>query len=199
MSKEIIAVDVDDVLVPHFEDLIAWYNREYGTSLQLSDNHSNDNAVWGTKTEREAIMRVERFYETDEFLNGQPALEAQEILKELNKRYDLIIITARDSKIEAATRNWIDAHFYQLFRIVHFTAQYSLDSPRLRKADICLESGAKYLIDDTPHHVLPAAKEGVNGVIFGDYPWNQTNELPENVVRCKDWPAVLEYFGGRDG
>lgn len=195
-KKPVIAVDIDDVLMPHFEDLAHWYNTEYGTRLTLADNYSDDNAVWGTDTEEEAIRRVQRFYGTKEFLQSKPAEEAEAVLRHLSERYELVIVTARDTILEEATHEWLQRHFRELFRKVHFTAHYALDGTRKSKADLCKEINASYLIDDTPHHALPAAKAGVKVLLFGDYPWNQIAELPAGVVRCKDWQAVQEYFDG---
>lgn len=196
MPKQIIAVDIDDVLVPHFQDLIAWYNREYGTKLRLADNYSDDLRVWGTKTDEEAILRVHRYYDTPEFASSRPFHEAETVLRDLSTTYDLVLVTARDTIIEAATREWVEAHFGELFQAVHFTAHYSLEGRRRTKADLCVEIGARYLIDDTPHHALAAAEVGVRVLLFGNYPWNDLSDLPDRVTRCKDWPEVREYFGG---
>jgi hypothetical protein len=34
-------------------------------------------------------------------------------------------------------------------------------------------------------------------IAFGDYPWHDRGELPEGVVRAKNWKEVLEYFDER--
>ncbi|HET9722013.1 MAG TPA: hypothetical protein VFP32_03220, partial [Candidatus Saccharimonadales bacterium] len=64
-SKTIIAVDIDDVLVPHAENLITWYNQKYGTKLTLAHNHSQDPKPWGAKTVEEAIKRVHEYIHSD--------------------------------------------------------------------------------------------------------------------------------------
>jgi hypothetical protein len=30
--------------------------------------------------------------------------------------------------------------------------------------------------------------------LFGDYTWNQADDLPNGITRVKDWAAVEEYF-----
>ena len=37
-----------------------------------------------------------------------------------------------------------------------------------------------------------AVEKGVDAVLFGSYGWQ--HEAPEHLPRCKDWPAVLEFF-----
>lgn len=198
MTKQIIAIDVDDVLLPHFGDLIAWYNKTYGTHLSLADNGNDDPRTWGAVTAKEAIKRVHFFFESREFKNAKPFSEAKDVLTHLSARYELVVVTARDSIVEQVTRDWLEHHFADLIREAHFTAFYSLEGKTRRKSDVCNEIGAKFLIDDSLSNVLGASVEGVQSILFGNYPWNQADELPSNVVRCIDWPAVLEYFDARD-
>ncbi|MGB4759303.1 MAG: hypothetical protein WBP26_04565 [Candidatus Saccharimonadales bacterium] len=194
MNKPIIAVDIDDVLLPHFEDLVAWFNRTYGTSLTLKDNGNDDPEAWGVKTSKEAIRWVHTFFESDDFKKASPFEEAIHVLGKLAERYELVVITARDSIIEEVSRSWLSEHFGDLIKEAHFTAFYSLEGRIRKKADVCLEIKAKYLIDDSLGNILSAAGVGVQGILFGDYPWNQTAALPANVIQCKDWSTVLEYF-----
>jgi uncharacterized HAD superfamily protein len=37
----------------------------------------------------------------------------------------------------------------------------------------------------------------MSGVLFGNYPWNQVDKLPDNVVRVNNWQEVLEYFDAK--
>jgi uncharacterized HAD superfamily protein len=193
-EKPIIAVDIDEVLMPHFQDLINYYNRLYGTRLTLADNHPKDTKGWGTDSREEAIKRVQKFFETDEFKNSQPFEEAMESIKKLAERFTLVIVTSRDGIIEETTRNWLDKHFPQLFHDAHFTGLYSLDGGAKSKAGVAKEIKADYMIDDSFDHISQAAEHGIKGLLFGEYPWNNYQELPNNVVRVKDWHEVLEYF-----
>lgn len=201
MAKPVIAVDMDDVLLPHFQDLADWYNKTFGTTLTLADNHpkGTDVSKWGTKSVPEAVRRVHGFYDTPEFLQAQPYAEAKTVLRALSERYRLVIITARDTIIEKVTRDWLEQHFADFFEAIHFTAQYSLEGKNRSKAVVCHEIQAEYLIDDDIKNLLDAREVGVKGVLFADYPWSKTDELPEGITRCLDWPAVLTYFESEVG
>ena len=194
MKRLTIAVDVDDVLLPNFQALVGWHNRTYGTSLVLADNGSEDLTRWGADSPEEAIRRVQVFFDSDEFKAIRPFEDARRALAQLNERYDLMVLTARDTIIEATTREWISEHFADLFREVHFTAKYSLEGKRRQKADVLRETKASYLIDDALENIIPATDVGIRGLLYGDYPWNQTNSLSGGVTRVKDWAAVLQYF-----
>lgn len=193
-NKPMIAVDIDEVLTPHFQDLINWYNLQYGTKLTLTDNHPTDTSNWGTETIIEAVKRVQKFFETEAFKNSQPFAEAKNAVKLLSKNYEMVIITSRDTIIEKLTRDWLDHHFPELFRDAHFAAMYSLDNKARPKAVIAKDIGVEFMIDDSLEHITNAAKLGITGLLFGNYPWNQTDRLPGGVTRVKNWQEVLDYF-----
>ncbi|HSW78446.1 MAG TPA: hypothetical protein VLF88_00290 [Candidatus Babeliales bacterium] len=196
-NKPIIAVDIDEVLTPHFQDLIDWYNKQYGTRLTLANNHPKTPEGWGTESIEEAVKRVQEFFDTEQFRQSEPFNEAKNAAKQLSQKYDLVIITARDTIVEKITRDWISKHFPELFSDVHFAAMYSLDNRAKPKSEIAKMIGVDYLIDDSLEHITSSAAEGIKGLLFGEYPWNQVGELPEGVTRVKDWPEILEYFDGQ--
>lgn len=194
MSKPTIAVDIDEVLVPHSEHLINWYNQEYGTNLGLEDNHSPDPEVWGVKTKEEAIKRVQRYFSHPRWTEAQPLDESVAALRKLDQKYNLIVVTSRDTILEKVTRNWINQHFKEIFKAAHFVAEYNLEGKSRSKAAVCLSVGADYLIDDRLDIVKEASRVEISCILFGDYPWNQAEKLPSGVVRVKNWQEVLEYF-----
>lgn len=198
-AKEVIAVDIDDVLVPHVEDLVSWHNKKYGTHMDLEHYHSRDPKDWGAETIEEAIKRVHRFFTTPEFLDALPIDNAVEALQNLSKRYDLVVITARDGIIEKVTKEWLDNHFPEIFKEAHFTARFNLEGKSAKKSAVALNAKAKYLIDDTLENVIEAAEAGLEVLLFGSYPWNRLLKLPPHVTRVNNWQEVLEYFDAKAG
>jgi uncharacterized HAD superfamily protein len=196
-KKPIIAVDIDDVLVDHYEALVTFHNETYGTSLTIHDYISDHwHEVWGT-TPEETELRAQAFAAlgVKDRVIKQGVAEA---LVQLSRKYDLVIVTARRKVNVDQTLEWIDERFPHVFKEVRFVPIWDEDST-LTKAEICREVGATYLIDDSLKHCRLAAEAGITAILFGDYGWNQASELPEGVTRCKDWVAVLEYFDGRKG
>lgn len=190
-------MDIDDTMVMHFQDLIDWYNGKYGTRLTLEHNHPTVVEPWGTDSDSEAIRRVHQFFDTPEFRNAQPFKEAAAALRVLSERYNLVVVTSRDTIIEQVTLAWLDEHFAEVFKGVYFAAMYSLEGKSRSKVEVCRSIGALYLIDDTLDTAEKAAAASMEAVLFGNYPWNEAEELPVGVTRCKDWPAVSEYFDVR--
>jgi uncharacterized HAD superfamily protein len=123
-----------------------------------------------------------------------PIKGAQEALHRLSKQYDVIVMTSRDISNFPKTNEWITHHFPEIFKDVHLLGNIQ-DSAEFRsKAEVCRELGVYCLIDDHLSHVLEANAVGITTVLFGDYPWNQAEDLPKNVTRVKNWQEVLEYF-----
>lgn len=198
-NKPIIAVDIDEVLTPHFQDLIYWYNNQYGTKLTLANNHPKTVEGWGTNTIEEAVKRVHKFFETESFKNSQPFEEAVSATKRISEHYEMVIVTSRDTLVEQITREWLNDYFPKLFQEVHFTAFYSLNGKARSKASVAKDAGVSYMIDDSLDHIIAAAEMGIKGLLFGNYPWNQAETLPIGVARVKDWQGILEYFENEQG
>lgn len=183
--------------MPHFGDLIRWYNAKFGTQLTLYDNHPTDPGNWGTVDVEVAIRRVHQFYDTREFLRSKPFEEARQILDMLSNSYELIVVTARDTMLEVVTGEWLEEHFAEVFAQVHFTKHFNLEGKRRDKIEVLEEQRVQYFIDDSLGNIEPAAKAGIQCILFGDYAWNQTGELHASVTRCNSWQEVMEYFHAR--
>jgi 5'(3')-deoxyribonucleotidase len=110
---------------------------------------------------------------------------------QLSKKFDVVIITARDPAWEEATLRWLNGHFGEVFQSVHFAGNMAGLTVK-SKGEICVEVGAKWLIDDNPANLMTAVDKGVVGILFGEYGWH--HNAPDHLVRCRDWPAVVEYF-----
>lgn len=53
------------------------------------------------------------------------------------------------------------------------------------------------LVEDHLDHAAAVAAEGIDVVLFGLYPWNQAEKLPERVTRVPDWPTATELLIAR--
>lgn len=193
-AKKTIAVDIDEVLMPHFQDLVDWYNQNYGTKLTLANNHPKNTEGWGTDSFDEAVRRVQKFLVSDTFKNSQPFEEAKAAVRHLAKNYRMVIITAREDIVKETTYRWLKTHFEDIFEETHFTSAYSLQGKARHKADIAKEIGADYLIDDSTEHIEKALETGITALLFGEYPWQADKVVLKGVIRVKNWQEVLEYF-----
>lgn len=196
-----IAIDVDDVLSLCGRSFIDYHNFHYGTNLtDTALQYKGDywwywNAVLKAEAgidQQEAERRLMEFLRSDNHIIKQPVMNgAKEALLELKKNYKLVIITARHFSIEESTRQWLLDEFKDTFDDIYFIHQ---PDKKITKAEVCKSIGAEYLIDDAFDHCELAASQGITALMFGQYGWNSYQELPEKVIRIKNWKEILTFF-----
>lgn len=187
--KPVLAIDIDEVLVPFMQSFFQFHNAKYGTKLKLTpdmDYHGVHREIGDTIEQFQ--RKIDSFVETESYRNGRPLAGAAQVIRRLKSRYELVVITARPESVRERTEQWVRVHFAETFAHVHF-AELDQDN-RLGKMGALRRTGASVLIDDNLSHLEEAAGEGIRGVLFGDYPWNQAVELPAGVMRVKDWREV---------
>jgi uncharacterized HAD superfamily protein len=198
MKKPTIAVDIDDVLAAETEFIIEFSNKHFGHNLTREEYTEHWGDLWGVDLE-EVERRAELIHESGN-VSSYPLIEdGRAVLEHLKKHYRLVILTSRRDRLRQETLDWLDQHFPGLFDEVQFTGFFDTlndDRHLLTKADLLLEMGADYLIDDQLKHCAGAAEAGLNVILFGDRATYRDTDLPANVTRCLDWPAVQEYFDG---
>ena len=194
MSKEKIAVDIDEVLFPFIDEFIKDHNTRFATALNKSQFHTYEfSGPLGLDVPK-TVERVYAFQKQLDSRSSAPFEESREAVTKLSRHYDLAVVTARHPQFESMTLEWLREHYADSFdSITHIGFAPIMEKPRT-KAEVCLELGAIALIDDSIDHILQCSKSGVEGVLFGNYPWNQSNTLPPNVTRCPSWHEVLEHF-----
>lgn len=199
MKKQVIAVDLDDVLAAGAQGFIDFTNKRWGTNLTVNDFSERWGDIWGVELEEE-IERAEVVYEARVIREFNALYKAKPVLTRLAGEYKLVIMTSRVQRMQQDTFDWLDKHYEGIFEEIHFSGFYdkiTKHSHNYTKAELCREIGADYLIDDQLKHCFGAAEAGIKTLLFGDYKWNQAAKLPAGVVRVKDWTEVEEYFNAK--
>lgn len=197
--KQTIAIDIDDVLANSTELMRVTANQLMGLDLQ-QHHYAVTGPYWSYYqhvleqngiTDKKVQKDMFEYWMT---IHGRadPIDGAVEALTKLSQRFNVILVTSRNPNIRADTQDWLKAHFGGLYQDLHMLGHFKIiDNPKT-KGEACAEIGAKWLIDDNPEHCLSAIEHGTEAVLFGEYGWHF--DAPEHLTRCKDWPAVLEYF-----
>lgn len=185
----IIAIDCDDVLIPTAPRVIAAYNEKYGTTLGLESFYGQDPDPWGVKEMKDASQRVGEILLADEII---PDNDTVEVIHDFASRHELHLVTGRSQILEQLTLSMISTYFPGCFQSIELTNFYD-EAHRRSKGDVCRALGADILIDDHIEHIQSVLAVGMKEVIvFGDYSWNQAEQLPEGATRCRDWNEVRE-------
>jgi FMN phosphatase YigB (HAD superfamily) len=200
MSKQIIAVDIDDVLAANAAGFVRFSNETWGTNLTADDYDEHWPEVWKVDL-AESEQRAEMYHQSGTIGRYDHYPEALSVLQRLATRYTLMVATSRRRVVQPETEAWIDMYVPGLFKEICFVGIYDqgvTDGTRWQKTklDLLQQKGATYLIDDQLKHCQAAAEAGIHTVLFGEYPWNRLESLPHNMTRCVDWLAVGKYFDG---
>lgn len=198
MKKPLIAIDIDDTIADSTESLRLLVNRRTERSLPASA-YRVAGEYWGYYERIWEAHDIAHLVSHDDFaaemIDDQshvPLLPgALFAMSELGNNYRIVFITARDQSWEDATKRWFAMNLPDLDTQVYFTTAHR-DANGKTKGQICRELGASVLIDDNVDHCKSAYSEGVEAILFGEYGWQHAVE--PRMVRCKDWPAVLEYL-----
>lgn len=195
MTKQTIAIDIDDVLADYAEAFVEASNRLFGTKIDRTDYTEDWFALWDVDA-TEFLRRRDELFKTDMHEVMKPKNDALATIDRLAKVYRLIIITSRHRSTRTATLDWVNAH-YPVFREedVNFSGIWDDDDRTavLRtKGDIAANLNVDYLIDDQRKHCLAVAERGIKALLFG--PQTENDNLHENVTPVADWIGVMEYF-----
>lgn len=198
-ARSIIAIDLDDTIADSTEALRLLVNQRLGAELTTED-YRVEGEYWGyyervwsqhgltdaSHDDFSAEMVVDQMHVP--LLPG-----ASFAIKQLLKRFQVIFVTARDASWEEATRSWITNHFGEEPFELYFIESHKNENAQT-KGQLCQGLGAALLIDDNVQHCKSAIDEGLGAVLFGNYGWHV--DVPVGIVRCHDWPAVLEHIDG---
>jgi len=127
-----IAVDFDDVIVPFFPSFIAFCNRAYGYNLKIGDCVEMRFEVLLSCSYERAREIFDAFVVSEEHtLMHQiaPSEECKRVLSGLTKHFGLYVVTARQARFEAVTREYLGKHLPGMFAVAIPTAR-ATDTPK---------------------------------------------------------------------
>jgi len=183
-----IGIDLDDTIWKYHEKFFEFYNHNNGTNYIMEDYNQYSLNNFFNITEEEVVILIDKFEESvffEEVLFLEGFLES---FKSISKYHEVYFITARPSKtLDTVIKRMMK--FLSENPKIHFVRD-SKTNIRKEKSEYCRELGIDIMIDDAFHHLELCSKDGINGLLI-DYPWNQKEELPENIIRVKNWKEIL--------
>jgi len=190
-----IGCDLDDVLLDTMRKYLEFYYYKFGKRVNLQDvrfyNHWENKIIGGTR--EDAIKNFDDFY-SSKFFDGIELMEGVfEMVENLRGWNELFIITSRPLRFREKTDKFLQEYFPGVFKIFYsddFHKQHNMG-----KREICVREGINVFIEDNLDYAISCSEEGVN-VFLLDKPWNQSNTLPEKVIRVYDWKEVLRGLSG---
>ncbi len=176
--NRIIAVDIDEVLVPFLPALSRFYTLQRNTTVKMPRRYPYHYAPLFNITEEESSKLVKDFYETDFHANLRPIRGSQDMIKKLSKNNTLIAVTGRQSYARGPTEELIKNNFRNSFADIIYCDHFT--SKARSKGDICKQISADLLIDDNYQsckECLDLSVPAVNFVGSPLYPWCNVTDI----------------------
>jgi 5'(3')-deoxyribonucleotidase len=185
-----IGIDLDDVLSESTAALIEFHNNTYGTNYKMSDLKNYVWEVW-SDTLNKSIEKIEKFNRTAYLKNIKPIPRVRKILEKIKKNNELYIITGRADDITKETEEWVKKYYPNIFSKIFFTNQFSLDAISTTKKIMCNNLDLDILVEDNLENAIECSAPN-RKIYLLDYPWNQTEKLPEGIKRVNSWKEIGE-------
>ncbi|MDA3855928.1 MAG: hypothetical protein PF569_06705 [Candidatus Woesearchaeota archaeon] len=183
-----IAIDVDQVLCESTENLLDMVNSKDNSNYKLEDMKDYF-FEWLTPKYDAKEMFEEYLVMLDKnILNLKAINNAKEILNILKDKYELYVLTARDSKVRDRTIEWINNNFGEgIFKEFIFLDETGYDC----KSGVCVEKGFDLMIDDAPHVIENVSKKGIQTFVMS-WPWNKNILENEKINRVNSWNDIYD-------
>lgn len=187
-----IGVDFDDVLSQTMQAIADFHNENYGTHLTFEDMTStNFEEIWGG-TREEAVKKIHDFHFSPYGLNTPSIEGAREVLEKLKKNNELFVITARNDETRKISGEWVEKNFPGIFSGIYFTNQFA-NKAITTKHKVCDNLNIDIFIDDNFKYASDCVKPNRKVFLF-NYPWNQSEALPEGITRINSWKELGEFL-----
>ena len=182
MKKPKIFVDYDNTITNSTKAIVDLYDEDFKYYKKFEYIHWTDIRTWDflecncAKPEYiNTYFNQQRFFDIVKFMDN-----AEEVLKRLKDKYEIIIVSMGYSPNLRAKEYWIKEHIpYAKFIGINFKKHK--DKSHIDMSDgIFIDDNAKYLNTNAKHQIC-----------FGDiYDWNKDWE----GKRCFNWYEVEKYL-----
>lgn len=183
-----IAIDIDEVITDTTKALIDYYNKNYdGRRLRFDDfkQYLIEDVLGISREEGEAIF--EDFFNSEEFDKIGPIEGAIDSIRDLARRQDIVILTARPESYRKKTEDWFDRHLGEFKKKIIYSD--NVKSNYRIKAEICRDKGIGLILEDHFRYSVECAKAGIDVVLF-DKPWNKEIKH-ERIIRVNGWREAV--------
>ncbi len=181
-----IGVDLDNVVVPLYEEMIRLVKEKYGIECKKEDWKKYRMCDSFGITEEQLEQLYKEMCLDDTLLKIKPIKGAVETINKYSNDFEFYFITARYELAKKKTLEW-----FRNSGLIYKEENIFFDS---EKAGLANKFGIKYFIDDNIDVVLNMAKYGIVCLLYNQ-PWNK--ELLEDGVMIKrvySWKDIDENF-----
>lgn len=176
--NRVIAVDIDEVLVPFFPTLTKYYTWRTNKQVHLPAKFAYHYAPLFNITEEESSELVKDFYSSDFHKSMKPIVGAKRRLHDLAKNNTLIAVTGRQSYARDATEELLLEHFGGDIQDIIYCDHFTKNARN--KAEVCSDISADLLIDDSYQSCMDCLNISIPAINFigqPTYAWCKPNPV----------------------
>lgn len=189
-----LGIDIDNTIT-YTTEMIMSYARIFGQAQGL--NTINDPSYyyleealgWDKKTADTFFDR----YLPDIYHDIRPKEMAAEVIRELQREHEIILITSRNRRfqnVEEITADWLRRNGIVYDKLILNTTD---NMHFFNKLKVCMDNDVDVMIED--HHELIQEICPFIPVVVFDYPYN--NHLAnKNIIRVKNWGEIKSWIDG---
>lgn len=187
-----LGIDIDNTIT-YTTEMIMHYARVFGQPRGLNTiNDPNyyyleDALGWDTET---ADLFFDQ-YLPDIYHDIKPKEMAAEVIRELKKDHEIILITSRNrrfQKVEQVTADWLHRNGIVYDKLILNTTD---NMHFFNKLKVCMENNIDVMIED--HHELIKEICPLIPVVVFDYPYNR-HLVNDNIIRVRSWAEIKTWI-----
>lgn len=193
MEKPVLAIDIDDVLAHFIHDAMEKYNSISGKNIPSKVIPTyNLSELWGCSIE-EVQEFLRAYIPQTKRLN--PVEGSREAIETLRDSYKLVAVTMRPYSLQNVSVEWLDKNYPESFNRVISVGSDFYAEPIKSKAEVCLEIGARALVDDGLDNCIECVERGIPAYLFVQQ-WNQRgfNHKLLKQIPVPHWKNILEHL-----
>lgn len=193
-----ISCDMDDILCETAHTLCALAERMFGKRVAYEDIVSFNLQETFSLTDGEMARFMAAAHEYATILSYAPTPGAVEALTALRASgHEVEIVTGRPATSYRATEAWLGENGLGGFSVTYVNKYGRLfsndgDAPEMVPMADFLKRHYDVAIDDSPMALTPLAAWNETRVFVFDRPWNRRFTPAANMIRVKDWAAIMK-------
>ena len=181
--KQTMGIDIDGTLT-EYDSFIPYFNELLGKQVKPEEIIQYDlHEIF--EMEYDAFSNLFDEHSAPIYEQSHPRPCAQDQLKWIEERFNIVYITARLKEYEELTSKWIKEHGFPLSPIV-CTGSHD-------KIGAIKEYNANYMVEDRLENAIHIWEELQIPVYLLNTPYNQA-KLPSGVYRVKDWYEITQHL-----
>jgi len=186
-----IGIDIDEVIAEYLKNFLEYLSSKKGIYIDYSDikDYNSLSNVLGIDDEKVGDLIIDHTNNTLALLELELIEGSLEAINFLDDNHEIYFITSRHPSNKIKTIDFFKKHFpNKNFKIIFSGDAWGGNKS---KAEICLEIGCDFIIEDNSVYAKECASNGIKVILF-DKPLNKLEKPTKNIFRVRGWKEAID-------